>query len=68
MSNTIIGDALPNIPWEEKPKSCIDVMWRFSGNPVINWNPIPKAARIFNSAVLPNNGEFVGTFRATCGK
>jgi len=64
MSKTIIGDSLPNIPWEDKPKGCIDVMWRFSGNPVIDWNPIPKAARIFNSAVLPHNGEFVGAFRA----
>ncbi|MFH1196207.1 MAG: glycoside hydrolase family 130 protein [bacterium] len=64
MSNTIIGDALPNIPWEEKPKGCTDVIWRFSGNPVIDWNPIPKAARIYNSAVMPYNGEFVGVFRA----
>ncbi len=64
MSTTIIGDALPNIPWENRPKDCQDVMWRFSGNPIIGWNPIPKAARIFNSAVLPFNGEFVGAFRA----
>ena len=64
MSDTILGNALPNIPWEEKPKGCRDVLWRYSGNPVIGWNPIPKAARIFNSAVLPHNGEFVGAFRA----
>ena len=59
MSNMIIGDALPNIPWEEKPKGCSDVVWRYSGNPIIGWNPIPKAARIYNSAVLPHNGKFV---------
>jgi beta-1,4-mannooligosaccharide/beta-1,4-mannosyl-N-acetylglucosamine phosphorylase len=64
MSNTIIGNDLPNIPWEEKPKGCIDVMWRFSGNPVLDWNPIPKAARIYNSAVVPFNGKFAGVFRA----
>ena len=64
MSTTIKGDALPNIPWEEKPKGCPDVVWRYSANPIIGWNPIPKAARIFNSAVLPHNGEFVGAFRA----
>jgi predicted GH43/DUF377 family glycosyl hydrolase len=64
-SKTIIGgEPLPNIPWEDKPKGCIDVVWRYSGNPILDWNPIPKAARIFNSAVLPYNNEFVGVFRA----
>jgi len=64
-SKTIIGgEPLPNIPWEDKPKDCIDVVWRYSGNPVLDWNPIPKAARIFNSAVLPYKDEFVGVFRA----
>jgi len=53
MGNTILGDALPNIPWEDKPKGCSDILWRYSGNPIIGWNPIPKAARIYNSAVLP---------------
>lgn len=64
MSNTIIGNALPNIPWEEKPSDCKDVVWRFSGNPIIDWNPIPKAARVYNSAVVPFEGEFAGVFRA----
>lgn len=64
MSSKIIGDNLPNIPWEDKPDSCIDVMWRFSGNPIIGWNPIPKAARIYNSAIVPFNGNFAGVFRA----
>lgn len=64
MNPTIIGSPLPNIPWEDRPKDCIDVVWRYSGNPIIGWNPIPKAARIFNSAVLPYRGGFVGVFRA----
>jgi beta-1,4-mannooligosaccharide/beta-1,4-mannosyl-N-acetylglucosamine phosphorylase len=64
MSNMIIGENLPNIPWEDKPKDCIDVMWRFGGNPVIGWNPIPKAARVYNSAVAPFEGAFAGVFRA----
>ena len=64
MSKTIIGNALPNIPWEERPKDCNNIMWRYSNNPVINWNPTPSTARIFNSAVLPVNGKFVGVFRA----
>jgi beta-1,4-mannooligosaccharide/beta-1,4-mannosyl-N-acetylglucosamine phosphorylase len=59
----VIGDALPNIPWEPKPKDCAAPMWRFSGNPIIGWNPMPGVARIFNSAVLPHKGQFIGAFR-----
>lgn len=62
---TIVGSAaLPNLPWEPRPKGCSDPVWRYSKNPLIGWNPIPKAARIFNSAVLPFKDEFVGVFRA----
>jgi beta-1,4-mannooligosaccharide/beta-1,4-mannosyl-N-acetylglucosamine phosphorylase len=64
MKKTIIGANLPNMPWQDRPKGCSDVVWRYAGNPVLGWNPIPKAARIFNSAVLPVDGEFVGVFRA----
>ncbi|RQV99210.1 glycosylase [bacterium] len=63
MNTTIIGDSLVNIPWEDRPQGLNDVVWRYSKNPLIGWNPIPRAARIFNSAVLPCNGEFVGIFR-----
>lgn len=64
MSKTIIGNALPNIPWEERPKGDNSVMWRYSKNPLIGWNPTPSTARIYNSAVLPLDGEFIGVFRA----
>jgi beta-1,4-mannooligosaccharide/beta-1,4-mannosyl-N-acetylglucosamine phosphorylase len=64
MPNTILGPAPPNIPWEERPTDCDDAVWRFSGNPIIGWNPVPGAARIFNSAVIPFQGAFVGVFRA----
>ena len=64
MRKTIIGDPLPNIPWEDKPAGEQGVLWRYSKNPVIGWNPMPSTARIFNSAVLPRDGEFVGVFRA----
>ncbi len=64
MSISIIGNSLPNIPWEEKPIDCNEVVWRFSGNPIIDWNPIPKAARVYNSAIVPFNNKFAGVFRA----
>ena len=57
---TIVGEPLANMPWEDKPAKCREVLWRFSGNPVLDWNPTPKAARIFNSAVTSREGGFVG--------
>ena len=60
----IIGDPLPNLPWEDRPTGSTEVVWRYSGNPVIGWNPTPSTARVYNSAVLPHAGEFVGVFRA----
>ena len=64
MSKTIIGNPLPQLPWQDKPKDCDDVLWRYSKNPIIGWNPIPKAARIYNSAVVPFGKKFTGVFRA----
>jgi len=64
MKYRIVGNSIPNLPWEERPEGCSDIVWRFSKNPLIGWNPIPKAARIFNSAVISYKSEFVGVFRA----
>ncbi|MDD5688287.1 MAG: glycoside hydrolase family 130 protein [Elusimicrobia bacterium] len=60
---TIIGPSLPNIPWEEKPKSCKDVVWRSTLNPIITRDAVPRASTIFNSAVIPYKGAFAGVFR-----
>ena len=30
------------IPWEERPAGCTDVMWRYSQNPVIGRYHIPS--------------------------
>lgn len=54
---------LPNIPWEDKPAGYRGPVWRYSNNPIIKRNPLPGVTRIFNSAVAPYNGEFVGVFR-----
>lgn len=61
---TMFTDNLPNIPWQEKPADCAGPVWRYSENPIIDRNPLPGIARIFNSAVVPFNGEFIGVFRA----
>ena len=64
MSKTIIGSNLPNLPWEDRPAGCKDILWRYSKNPVIGWNPTPSTARVYNSAVYPYKDGFVGVFRA----
>ena len=60
---TIIGPALPNIPWEDRPQGVTDVVWRSSRNPIVPRNAIPCANSIFNSAVVPFEGKFAGVFR-----
>ena len=62
--STIRGKSLPNLPWQEKPKGSTDVMWRYDKNPVIGRRAIKDSSRIFNSAIIPYKGEFIGVFRA----
>ena len=60
----MIAPKLPNIPWQDKPEGHINSpLWRYTENPVIDHNPLPGVARIFNSAVMPYEGKFVGVFR-----
>ena len=64
MSNVkMFCDALPNIPWQEKPADATGPVWRYSENPIIDRNPVEGVARIFNSAVVPYEGKFIGVFR-----
>lgn len=64
MSNVqIFCDPLPNIPWQEKPAGTHGPLWRYTENPIIHRNPIPDVSRIFNSAVLPYEGAYIGVFR-----
>lgn len=62
----ILGaEPLPNIPWQARPEEDLDIpVWRFIENPVIGRNPVKGVARIFNSAVVPYEGHFIGVFRA----
>ena len=64
MSKTILYcDALPGIPWQDKPAGAELPLWRYTENPVIRRNPLPGVARIFNSAVVPFEGGYIGVFR-----
>ena len=59
----ILGENLPNIPWQEKPSDFKGPIWRYAENPVIGRNPVEGVARIFNSAVVPYEDGYVGVFR-----
>lgn len=60
----IIGEAIPNMPWQDRKEDCNDPVWRYDNNPVIGRNCGKGIARLFNSSVIPYNGKFVGLFRA----
>ncbi|MCW5879375.1 MAG: glycoside hydrolase family 130 protein [Anaerolineae bacterium] len=60
---TIVGDALPTIPWQDRPAGSHDVVWRYSANPIIPRDATPTSNSIFNSAVVPFKGGFAGVFR-----
>lgn len=59
----IIGNPLPNIPWEERPKNETAPVWRYSANPIIKRDAIPSSNSIFNSAVVTFKDGFAGVFR-----
>ncbi len=63
MQIKILSEPLLNIPWQDKPENYTAPVWRYSENPIINRNPLPNVARIFNSAVMPYQNEFIGVFR-----
>lgn len=55
-----------NIPWEDRPEGSNEVLWRYSGNPVIPRNLLSTSNSIFNSAVVPfekGKYHFAGVFR-----
>jgi beta-1,4-mannooligosaccharide/beta-1,4-mannosyl-N-acetylglucosamine phosphorylase len=59
----VIGQAIPNLPWEDRPQSSNEVVWRYSQNPIIPADATPTSNSVFNSAVVPFKGKFAGVFR-----
>ena len=61
MSNLkIMGPALPDMPWEERPAGSKEVMWRYSANPIIGRDALSTSNSVFNSAVVPfKKGKYV---------
>ena len=48
----INGQSIPNMPWQDKPADCKEVIWRYDANPVIPRDLLPTSNSIFNSAVV----------------
>ena len=63
MSKLVNYKALPNIPFEAKPKDFDYPLWRYSKNPIINRNINKVIDRTFNSSVVAYKGGFIGVFR-----
>lgn len=51
------------MPWEERPEGCKDVLWRYSANPIIPRDLLPTSNSIFNSAVVRFKDGYAGVFR-----
>ena len=61
---TIIGNALPNIPWEDRPDDCCSPVWRSANNPVIGRHAVGgTSCGVFNSSAVPFGDGFAGVFR-----
>lgn len=60
----IISNPVDNVPWQAPVTEITGApIWRYSENPIVKRNPIKGVARIFNSAVVPYEGAFIGVFR-----
>ena len=67
----IVGPAMPDMPWEDRPAGSKEVMWRYSANPIIPRDALSTSNSIFNSAVIPfkkGKYNYAGVFRCddTC--
>ena len=64
MKYQIFGEKeIPNIPWQDKPAGCNDVIWRYDANPIIQRDILPTSNSVFNSAAVPFGDGFAGVFR-----
>ncbi len=63
MAKVLNGQNVPNLPWEDEPQGNNRPIWRYSANPITKRDQFEEIERVFNSALVPFNGEFVGVFR-----
>lgn len=63
MGLKLLNDMNLDIPWESKPAGSDDVVWRYTGNPIVSRHEIKVSHSIYNSAVVPFKDGFAGVFR-----
>lgn len=63
MNIKVIGQSIPNLPWQDRKPGSNEIIWRYTENPIISWNPFKAAARVYNSAVVSVDGKFKGVDR-----
>ena len=60
-TKVVNGISLPNLPWQDPPADCRDVIWRYSENPIIKRDSVmvkkdngyrEPSNSIFNSAAV----------------
>lgn len=59
----VVGEPLPNIPWQARPSGNSDPVWRYDKNPIIRRDATGTSNSVFNSAAVPFQGGFTGVFR-----
>ncbi|MCQ2793703.1 MAG: glycoside hydrolase family 130 protein [Bacilli bacterium] len=64
MSKLLNCDECKNMPWQDRPEGSFRPVWRYSNNPITKREYNENIDRIFNSALVPFDGEFIGVFRA----
>lgn len=64
MEIKVLSQTVKSIPWENCPEGFEGPVWRYSKNPIIDRNPVKGITRIFNSAVVFKDGEYLGVFRS----
>ena len=63
----IIGQALPGIPWEEKPEGYQMPLWRYSKNPIIGRDGNRISNSVFNSGGQRRKADNGGIYRPFAG-
>lgn len=63
LPSTSAGARRPFV-WEDRPAGSRELIWRYSGNPLLGRRAIPAAMAVYNSAVVPFGDGYAGVFRA----
>ena len=49
----INGEVIKNLPWEDKPEGCKDVVWRSAKNPILTRDAIKDSNSLLTVLLCP---------------